>query len=366
MLDTNALVDRLIEQGLTHVCAVPCSYAKPLINALINQSPKINYIPCASEAIACSVAAGLVMSGSKPFILSQSSGLTNMGSCISSLLKPYNIFVPILISWRPYTPGDSEIQHELLASTLPNLVSSYGYGLAILDSDNIGMACSQIHDSYLTHTLIVFRDKTFGEVDLANADCQIPGSVPKRTQYLEELNNHPLDPALTYIATTGALCRESAEYLSHKSVFFMAGNMGGALSLGLGSFLSGNRTIVLGGDAEFVMHLGGLTTAGRYNTGPGCLAYIVFDNEANKSTGGQKTYQNHVDYLALAKAAGFSIHPKVVADLKEFQAVIESLKGLEGLLFVHVKASFDGDVPRPKKKVVIDSKQAFNAQRLAP
>ena len=43
-----------------------------------------------------------------------------------------------------------------------------------------------------------------------------------------------------------------------------------------------------------------LTTAGRYSEGID-LTYILFDNESNKSTGGQNTYQNHVDYKAIAK-----------------------------------------------------------------
>ena len=38
----------------------------------------------------------------------------------------------------------------------------------------------------------------------------------------------------------------------------MAGNMGGALSLGLGTAMAGKKVIVCGGDAEFVMHMGGL------------------------------------------------------------------------------------------------------------
>ena len=45
----------------------------------------------------------------------------------------------------------------------------------------------------------------------------------------------------------------------------MAGNMGGALSVGLGAALGGKKVIICGGDAEFVMHLGGMTTAGRYS-----------------------------------------------------------------------------------------------------
>ncbi len=91
MLETNMFVEKLISTGYTHLCTVPCSFMKDLINCSINHSDKFEYLPCASEAVACSVAAGLKLSGKKPIVAIQSSGLTNMGSCITSLLKPYKI-----------------------------------------------------------------------------------------------------------------------------------------------------------------------------------------------------------------------------------------------------------------------------------
>ena len=95
-----------------HVCVAPCSFASNLINALINMESSIQYVPCASEAVAASVASGLSMSGEKPIVVVQSSGLTNLGSCITSLLKPYGIKFPIIVSLRTYNKGDSEIQHS--------------------------------------------------------------------------------------------------------------------------------------------------------------------------------------------------------------------------------------------------------------
>ena len=90
MLDNNKFIDQLIIQKYTHLCVVPCSFAKNLINASVNMQKKLEYLPCASEAVACSVAAGLKMAG-KPIVIVQSSGLTNMASCITSLLVPYEI-----------------------------------------------------------------------------------------------------------------------------------------------------------------------------------------------------------------------------------------------------------------------------------
>ena len=116
-LNTIDFVKNIIDNGYTHLCVVPCSFAKSLINEVINNK-NIEYLPAASEAVACSIAAGLKMAGKKPIVIIQSSGMTNMGSCITSLLKPYGITFPIITSWRNYKAGDSEIQHEHLASNL--------------------------------------------------------------------------------------------------------------------------------------------------------------------------------------------------------------------------------------------------------
>jgi len=60
-LETKKFIEKLIENGYTHLCVVPCSFAKYVINEAIN-NPNIEYVPCASEAVACSVATGLKQS----------------------------------------------------------------------------------------------------------------------------------------------------------------------------------------------------------------------------------------------------------------------------------------------------------------
>ena len=40
MLNTNEFFDCLVQQGYTHLCVVPCSFAKNLINVAVNNRPK--------------------------------------------------------------------------------------------------------------------------------------------------------------------------------------------------------------------------------------------------------------------------------------------------------------------------------------
>ena len=132
--------------------------------------------------------------------------------------------------------------------------------------------------------------------------------------------------------------------------FYMAGNMGGALSLGLGASLTGIKVIVLGGDAEFVMHMGGLTTTGRYKDID--LTYILFDNQQNKSTGGQNTYQSHVDYINIAKSSGLNALNQDITNPKDLINSLESNR----FNFIYVKCGLDDETPRPPIDIVKVSK----------
>ncbi|MCR4941293.1 MAG: thiamine pyrophosphate-binding protein [Campylobacter sp.] len=349
-LDTKKFINALIDKGYTHICAVPCSFAKYVINEAINNA-KIEYLPCASEAVACSVAAGLKMAGAKPLVIVQSSGVTNMGSCITSLLKPYDIKFPILTSWRTYKQGDSEIQHKHLATELIKLISAYGYDNFILDNENLDIALSQIQSANDKQIIGIIKKDSFEKVLLDEKHVLDLSKYEKRSKFLTILNDMFKNSNTLFIGTTGNTAREMYTFMKDTKNFYMVGNMGGALSLGLGASKAGREVIVCGGDAEFVMHMGGLSTAGRYKNDVN-LTYILFDNEANKSTGGQKTYQEHVDYIAIARACGFEVIDKTISNEIEFKNIMSELSQQNGLKFMHVKCAFDDETPRPPVEVV--------------
>ena len=348
-LDTNNFLDSLIVEGYTHLCVVPCSFAKNVINAAINND-NIEYTPCASEAVACSVAAGLKMAGKRPIVIVQSSGVTNMGSCITSLLKPYGVTFPIITSWRTYKDGDSEIQHQHLATELPALISAYGYDHLILDQENVDSAISQINVCDKNETIVILKKDTFTKVELDKKHQLDFSNLVARSEFLIKMNKIFKDDDTLFIGTTGNTAREMYSFMPDTKNFYMAGNMGGALSLGLGAAMAGKKVVVCGGDAEFVMHMGGMTTAGRYKHID--LTYVLFDNESNKSTGGQNTYQSHVDYINIAKSSNLSTTDKIVTDLTEFSNILEDIKNSSGLKFICVKCGIDNETPRPPLEIV--------------
>lgn len=351
-LDTKKFVAGLIEQGVSHLCVVPCSFAKYVINEAIN-NPNIEYMPCASEAVACSVAAGLKMAGKKPLVIVQSSGLTNMGSCITSLLKPYDVKFPILTSWRTYKDGDSEIQHQHLATELPTLIQAYGYQAEILDNQDLDTVLGQIDSLSQSFKIGVIKKDSFTKVNLLPEHQLDLSKLVQRSQFLQFLNKTYADSETLFIGTTGNAAREMYSFMPDTKNLYMAGNMGGALSLGFGTAKAGKNVIVCGGDAEFVMHMGGLTTAGRYNNNDINLTYLLFDNETNKSTGGQNTYQTHVDYIAIAKASGFNCHSQTVTNIQELKDVLlKDNETVQGINFIHIKCGIDPETPRPPLDVV--------------
>ena len=351
MLDTKNFVQNLIKENYTHICAVPCSFAKYLINEVINNE-NIEYVPCASEAVACSVAAGLKVAGEKPIVIMQSSGLTNAGSSITSLLNPYGITFPIITSWRTYKEGDSEIQHKHLATELPKLIEAYGYDYTVLDQENLDKTIKQINLCNNSKTIAILKKDTFSRVDLKEEHKLNLSNYQKRSEYLKILNKKYKNSDIIFIGTTGNTAREMYSFMSETKNFYMVGNMGGALSLGLGMAKAGKKVFVLGGDAEFVMHMGGLTTAGRYKNLD--LTYILFDNEQNKSTGGQNSYQSHIDYKLIAKASGFNIEDKTIISIDEFNEFLEKEKN--GITFAHIKCDIDEVTPRPPVEAVAVNK----------
>tara|TARA_B100000795_G_scaffold165047_1_gene124145 strand:+ start:6874 stop:7944 length:1071 start_codon:yes stop_codon:yes gene_type:complete len=351
MIDTDSFIRTLINKEYSHLCVVPCSFVKNLINASINFGNEIEYVPCASEAVACSVAAGLKIAGKKPIVIVQSSGLTNMGSCLTSLLNPYDIHFPIIVSWRTYKEGDSEIQHKHLAENLPKLIDSYGYKHTIINKESIDIAIEQIEECESIKQICLLEKETFTKIDLLQKHQLELSIYPKRSKYLDILNTKYKDTETFFVGTTGNTAREMYSYMPNTNNFYMAGNMGGALSLGLGVSKAGKKVIVCGGDAEFVMHMGGLTTAGRY-AGECDLIYILFDNESNKSTGGQKTYQQHIDYGQIACYSGIKSSIDLVEDTLAFKESLNQDINQDGIRIIVVKCSYDDETPRPPIKVV--------------
>ena len=123
--------------------------------------------------------------------------------------------------------------------------------------------------------------------------------------------------------------------------FYLWGAMGSATLIGLGLALAQPklRVLVVTGDGEMLMGLGGLATIGVQK--PSNLAIAVIDNERYAETGLQKTHTAHgFDLCGVATAAGFRtvVHVDDAAGLKRAAPL---LRHSAGPVFAVIKVSPD-------------------------
>ena len=158
------------------------------------------------------------------------------------------------------------------------------------------------------------------------------------------------------VTTMGAAREWLALGPSHPlDVVFVPSAMGHATSLGLGIALArpDHRVIVLNGDGSMLMNLGSLVTITAEQ--PANLVLVVCDNGAYEVTGAQPTpgtaagraRKDSLDWVALARAAGFTS----VFHFSALDAWREGMPGAlaaEGPVFVHLATEADPAAGGPR------------------
>ena len=125
----------------------------------------------------------------------------------------------------------------------------------------------------------------------------------------------------------------------HLNTFYLWGAMGAAVMTGLGLALAQpeRRVLVLTGDGEALMGFGAFATTGTQK--PDNLAIVVVDNEHYSETGMQPTHTRRgVDLAGVARACGYA-EALTVTDLPALEAVLPTIYGAPGPVFVDVKVS---------------------------
>jgi len=121
---------------------------------------------------------------------------------------------------------------------------------------------------------------------------------------------------LLVVSSLGSPTYDVAAAGDHPLNFYLWGAMGSAVTVGLGLALAkpDHRVLVVTGDGELLMGLGGLATIGVQ--APANLAVAVLDNERYGETGGQMSHTaGGVDLPAVALACGFKSARSFAASL---------------------------------------------------
>jgi thiamine pyrophosphate-dependent acetolactate synthase large subunit-like protein len=144
---------------------------------------------------------------------------------------------------------------------------------------------------------------------------------------------------LLVVSGLGSTTWDVAAAGDHPRNFYLWGAMGGAAMIGLGLALARpeESVVVITGDGEQLMGLGGLATIGVHN--PANLAVVVIDNRRYGETGMQLTHTAHgVDLPAIATAAGFR-WAEAVNHMAGVRDLADRIKSREGAGFASVRVS---------------------------
>jgi thiamine pyrophosphate-dependent acetolactate synthase large subunit-like protein len=136
----------------------------------------------------------------------------------------------------------------------------------------------------------------------------------------------------------GASTYDIAAAGDHARNFYLWGAMGGAVMIGLGLALAQPAlpVIVITGDGEMLMGMGGLATVGLQK--PANLSIVVLDNECYGETGGQLSHTAAAaDLVGVARACGIADSRSIstLADVEAFARVAQDVSA--GPRFASVK-----------------------------
>ncbi|MBT4088393.1 MAG: phosphonopyruvate decarboxylase, partial [Deltaproteobacteria bacterium] len=102
----------------------PCSYLKPLINAVIDD-PEIQYLSATNEGDAVAMVCGAYLNQRKGVVMFQNSGFGNAVNPLTSLSFPFRFPFIMIVTHRgqPGGPAD-EPQHELMGKVTEDLLDT--------------------------------------------------------------------------------------------------------------------------------------------------------------------------------------------------------------------------------------------------
>jgi len=309
MIKVNTLISLLKKNDVNFFTGVPDSILKELSSYLKNQS---NHIIATNEGSAIAVGIGNYLSTKKiPCIYMQNSGLSNAINPLISIAhkKVYSIPLILVIGWRGSPNKNDEPQHKAKGKITPNILKLLNIDYTVLRNQKDLNKFDKKIKLAIKHKSIVaclIEQGTLKKITLK-----------KKTEYTYKLDKEIfLKQLLTLlpintkvISSTGYNSREIM-YLKEKyktiktKNFYMVGGMGHTMSVALGYSLSSkNKTVCIDGDGSLLMHLGGIKTLAKFAKDN--LKYILLNNNAHDSVGGQTTYSNSIDFNKFSKSLGF-------------------------------------------------------------
>ncbi|MCP4756658.1 MAG: phosphonopyruvate decarboxylase [Proteobacteria bacterium] len=371
MIQASRFLDVCKTENFRLFSGTPCSYLKPLINAVIND-PDFEYLDATNEGDAVALVGGAHVAGKKGIVMFQNSGFGNAVNALTSLVFPFRFPFMMIVAHRgqPGGPPD-EPQHELMGQITEELLDTLRIKWEYFPSDpgRIGAvfrrANRHMSETSLPYALVIRKGDVGSEELKSRRDIKAIGT--RTFQFEENLRLDYRDrcsriealqvilkaklPRDVMIATTGKTGRELYTLDDAENHLYMVGSMGStsSFSLGLALNIPDRRVFCIDGDASILMRMGNLASIGAYS--PQNLVHIVLDNEVNDSTGGQSTPTKGISLALVAKACGYSTVYSS-DQLVELESQLTDLPRTQFPVFIHfrIKKGSPKDLGRPKIK----------------
>lgn len=332
MIDPRSFVDELSSAGIDLFCGVPDSLLAQLCSCVVDPDVPVEAITCANEGNAVGVAAGYhVASGRCAAVYLQNSGEGNTVNPLLSIADPdvYSIPMLLIIGWRGEPGVHDEPQHVKQGKVTLALLEAMGVPYEVIDPDGDWKA--QLATLFATMrgsarpVAAVIHKGTFASYP--SQKLSSPYAMT-REQALEALLGELGEDELV-VSTTGKTSREVFEIRErrgqgHANDFLTVGGMGHTSSIAFGMALGCDREVwCIDGDGSFLMHMGAFPVVAQRL--PKNFHYVLNNNGAHESVGGQPTVAHSIDVPAILLASGFE---RVIsaADEEEVRVAIAEMR----------------------------------------
>ncbi|WP_165253943.1 phosphonopyruvate decarboxylase [Adlercreutzia sp. ZJ304] len=311
-INPNSFYESLNESGFNFFAGVPDSLLKDLCACIFENTPPGHNIITANEGNALGMACGYhIATGNYGVVYMQNSGEGNIINPLLSIADPdvYSIPMLLLIGWRGEPGVRDEPQHAKQGKVTCELLDCMGVPYQVLDDNwQIQLAHSlEIMRNRSCPVALVIRKNTFEKYEFKVKDN---GSPLSREQALEIILSN-LDEDDFIVSTTGKTSREifeirEARSQDHAHDFLTVGGMGHTSSIAFGMAIGTKKNIwCIDGDGSFLMHMGAFPIIAQ--NAPDNFKYILNNNGAHESVGGQPTVALCIGISAILRACGFEV-----------------------------------------------------------
>lgn len=352
MMDTKAFYETLLQNGLDFFVGVPDSLLKNLCACIKENSPSSRNIIAANEGNAVGIASGYhIATGKSAVVYMQNSGIGNTVNPLLSLADEdvYRIPMLLVIGWRGEPGVKDEPQHKKQGKLTLPLLETMGIRYWVLGENHE----EQLNDCfrYLREegkpAALVVKKGTFSAYSMQQAS----GSYAIRREDALETILDTMESDAFLVSTTGKTSREIFEIRErrgegHARDFLTVGSMGHTASIALGMSLGSEKTVYcIDGDGSFLMHMGGMGIAAQ-NAGAN-FRYILINNGAHESVGGQPTIAFQIDVETILRAVGFSYVERAERTEQIAQAMARMRREPNGALVIYVNQGSRENLGRP-------------------